>query len=551
MRRSSVSYQKLGLSVNSWAKVCLNTSTVVARKKAKKIASGETFLPPPNPGQQEKAFNSKADIVVFGGSAGGGKSFCDLLDAGRPEFINTPGFTSVTFRRNTNSIRGAGGIWPTSQDLYPSIGGVPNKTSLEWKFPKGASIKYAHLQYEETKFLWKSNQICRLSFEEGSEFTEGQWWYMFSRNRSTCGVKPKCFVTCNPTDAEHWLFKLIFWWLMPDTQTDGYIPDPSKDGMIRWFCRIDSKLHWANSAQELLDEYGQLYADANRGAQLIPKSLTFIHAKVTDNPALMKSDPSYMSNLGMLHPMETLKLLHGVWGVSAKAGDYYDRTWFGVPIEPEQLDLVNPVICSFWDFAASDNSKKHAYFTARVKVAKGYSHTFGRVIYVILDCLAVKKKAGEVESFLIHTALMDGVHVHQVWEMEGGSAGAHLEPVFKRELQAQMPGVICLGVRPLGNKAERSIVPASAAHRGEVKYIRGEWNSLYFRCLEGFDTSPKPEINDVFDANNGGILYLTNKEVWEPAKTGQVKHAYGFHTSYWSDELEIESEEQGDEFIID
>ena len=56
----------------------------------------------------------------------------------------------------------------------------------------------AGLQYESDVRGWKSAQICALIFDQLEEFLESQFFYMLSRNRSTCGVKPYVLAACNP-----------------------------------------------------------------------------------------------------------------------------------------------------------------------------------------------------------------------------------------------------------------------------------------------------------------------------------------------------------------
>jgi hypothetical protein len=62
----------------------------------------------PQPGPQTDFLASEADITIYGGSAGGGKTFGELLDP--LQWVHVPGFGAVIFRRTTTQVRAEGGI---------------------------------------------------------------------------------------------------------------------------------------------------------------------------------------------------------------------------------------------------------------------------------------------------------------------------------------------------------------------------------------------------------------------------------------------------------
>src|SRR5262249_29076661 len=156
-----------------------------------------------------------------------------------------------------------------------------------------------------------------------------------SRNRTTCGMRPCVRITCNP-DADSWLAKFVEWWIDPDT---GY-PLPERGGVLRWFARVNEELAWADGPGEL----------RGRHPGCVPKSATFIPARLDDNPALTTADPGYLANLMALPLVERERLLGGNWKIRPAAGKVFNRAWFAVveavPAGGEEV--------RFWDFAATE-----------------------------------------------------------------------------------------------------------------------------------------------------------------------------------------------------
>jgi len=172
-----------------------------------------------------------AQICIFGGAAGGGKSFGLLLSPLRHK--NVKGFGCTIFRRNFNQIFSQGGLWDESLKMYQGIrGAVPQMSLGRWKFCDKdgntiSSVKFAHIERDEELHKWQGSQICEIGFDELTHFSEKAFFYMLSRNRSTCGVTPFVRATCNP-DADSWVAKFISWWINQET---GY-PIPERSGKI-------------------------------------------------------------------------------------------------------------------------------------------------------------------------------------------------------------------------------------------------------------------------------------------------------------------------------
>lgn len=75
----------------------------------------------PQQGPQEMFLSSPADICIYGGAAGGGKTYGLLLEPLR--HLENSEFGAVIFRKNSNQIFSEGGLWDTSYKVYPLVNG--------------------------------------------------------------------------------------------------------------------------------------------------------------------------------------------------------------------------------------------------------------------------------------------------------------------------------------------------------------------------------------------------------------------------------------------
>jgi hypothetical protein len=88
----------------------------------------------PQPGPQTEFLRTAADICMYGGAAGGGKTVGLILEPLR-YVSQVPGFTAVFFRRTTPEIINPGGLWDESLNFYPRFGGIPHHRAHEWRWP--------------------------------------------------------------------------------------------------------------------------------------------------------------------------------------------------------------------------------------------------------------------------------------------------------------------------------------------------------------------------------------------------------------------------------
>lgn len=445
----------------------------------------------PQKGAQERFLSTSADIAIYGGAAGGGKTYALLLELLRN--IDNKDFNAVVFRRNSSQIFNSGGLWDNAITMYTPLGGVGVKTPHPMiKFPSGAYIRFAHLQYDKDKNAWQGGQICLLCFDEVTHFTSVQFWYMLSRNRSVCGVKPYVRATCNP-DADSWLAHFMQWWWDPET---GY-PIPERSGVIRYFARLNDETYWGDTKEELLAEHPEITPE-------MVKSFTFISAKLTDNKILMENDPGYMGNLLSQNEIEKERLLYGNWKIRPAVGMYFKKIHFQI------VDVIPDKVVSWaraWDFAATEPSERNPNPDATAGVLMGMLAD-GR--YIVADVKHVKCGAGEVRRLVMNTAVLDRMKYKYVdisVPQDPGQSGKEQAASYVNMLAGFPVSVF----RPTGTKESRANPFASQVQVGNVLLLKGDWNDAYLSELEGF---PEAVHDDQVDASSDAFNLLQKTKSW-------------------------------------
>ncbi|OMQ42057.1 phage terminase large subunit [Ensifer sp. 1H6] len=416
----------------------------------------------PQAGPQTAFLASPADIAIYGGSAGGGKTWALLMEPLR--HVANPQFGAVFFRRSTVQVRNEGGLWDESEKLYPSIGAVPKEHVLQWNFPAGASVSFAHLEHDKTVLNWQGSQIPLICFDELTHFSAKQFWYMVSRNRSMCGVRPYIRATCNP-DADSWVAEFISWWINPDTG----LPIPERAGKLRWFVRIGDAIVWADDPAELSD-----YINPLDGEPIPPKSVTFVPAKLTDNAALMAADPGYLANLMALPTVERERLLGGNWKIRPAAGLLFRRGWC------EVVDAI-PAGARWmrgWDLGATPKTESNdPDWTAGTKIGKLPD---GR--YIVAHHCRDRLSPSGVERLIKNTAEADGKDTQISLPQDPGQAGKSQVT----NLTKMLAGFTVRATPESGDKITRFSPFSAQVEAGNVLVLRGPWNEAWFSSLEGF-----------------------------------------------------------------
>lgn len=439
----------------------------------------------PQEGPQTDFLSCSADIVIYGGSAGGGKSYGLLLDPLR--YIHHPKFGAVVLRRTNPEIMNEGGLWDEACGLYIPLGARSRQDDKSFTFPSGAVISLSHLQHEKNIYGWQGSQVPYLGFDELTHFTERQFWYLSSRQRNVSGIPNLIRCTCNP-DPDSFVRKLIDWWI----DKDGYAI-PERSGVIKWFIRSGDDLVWAFSKEELIKKHG--YA-----AGSLAKSLTFIRSTLDDNKILLEKDPSYMATLESLPKVDRMRLKFGNWNIRPAAGLYFKRSWFEVVDKEKVPPLLK--ICRGWDLAGTEEDKdkkmKEPAATAGVKIGRDVNGFF-YVMHVEYDRLS----PGAVENLIKRTATQDGIRCMIRLPQDPGQAGKSQVAHFAKLLTGYPFKTRVMS----GDKVTRAGPFSSMCEYGRVKVVRGPWNDNFFNHLEEFP--PEFGSPDIVDAAVEAFHQLT------------------------------------------
>lgn len=223
---------------------------------------------------QYRFMMAKEDEVLFGGAAGGGKSYGQLVDAMRYA-LQYPGSRQLILRRTLpelegSLIRAADRIFPKS--LYHYISS--RHTGI---FAGGSVLDFGYCDSERDVYRYQSAEYDVIRFDELTHFTEEMYLYLMSRLRGVAPFPRQMKSSTNPGGlGHHWVKKRFI---------DSGIPDqPFEDAL---------------------------------GSRL------FIPARVQDNRFLMEGDPCYLKRLQHLPERERRALLMGDWDL--EEGRFFTR----------------------------------------------------------------------------------------------------------------------------------------------------------------------------------------------------------------------------------
>lgn len=246
----------------------------------------------PNPGPQTEFLAAGEREVLYGGAAGGGKTYSLIADPMR--YFGNANFNGLILRRTNDELREI--IWKT-QELYPRAfnGAKWQEKKSQWVFPSGARLWLTYLERDEDVLRYQGQAFSYIAFDELTQHpTPFAWNYMRSRLRTTDPDLPIFMrATTNPGGPGHGWVKSMF-------------VDPAPPNKPFGATDIDT-------GEEL--RYPESHPE-KPGESLFNRR--FIPASLYDNPYL-SNDGAYEANLLSLPEMQRRQLLEGDWAVATGA----------------------------------------------------------------------------------------------------------------------------------------------------------------------------------------------------------------------------------------
>lgn len=223
----------------------------------------------PNPGPQTDAYFSKADILLYGGEPGGGKSallvglafneHCRSL-LFRRQYTHLSALTEYAIKVN-GTRKGFNGSAPPRLTMSP-----------EHFIDFGAASNVGDEQ------SWQGRPHDLIGLDEGAQLAEVQARFLFGWLRhENPKQRTRVVIASNPPLGPEGMWLVVFFapWLQPNH------PNPAKPGELRWFV-TDASGHDREVP-------GPAPVDIN-GRMVQPISRTFIPASVDDNPYYAQGD---------------------------------------------------------------------------------------------------------------------------------------------------------------------------------------------------------------------------------------------------------------------
>ena len=444
--------------------------------------------------KQEMFLKSKAGIVVFGGGAGSGKSYCVALKL--LKCVADPNFKCLVIRRTFKQIKGAGGILDTIKKVHGTVYDIDyNGTDHVLRYSSGAEVHFRPMGMKKHTDDIQGQQYSMIVVDEAQQIDGESLIYCLSRLRSEWAGIHQLVMTCNPLPDTfvHELVKL-------NLDEEG-TPIEEQCGTIKYMLTRGGEVMMFNERVEATPFLLE-------GEE--PQSVSFINACVYDNPVLLKRQPDYVSKLQAMTRVERARLLEGNWNAREESSGYFNEGWLN-PLFPSDRGAFDKYLIRSWDFANTLPSEKNINpdWTVGVLMGAKISHSKEDPYEVaVLDVARDRRRFEGVKQFVLDVASRDGKGVTISLPLDPGGA-SH----FTRQLSASLTqaGYKVVLARPKGSKVDRFALFSQLSEAGYVYADTKEsWYKCYVAELCGFDGTRNVK-DDQVDATSDAYLFISSK----------------------------------------
>ncbi|MEH7120092.1 phage terminase large subunit [Neobacillus vireti] len=286
------------------------------------------------------------------------------------QYVDVPGYSAILFRRTYKDLALPGALMDRAHQWLDTTDAHWSENAKTWTFPSGATLTFGYLASENDKYNYQGAEFHFIGFDEGTQFEEAQYRYLFSRLRRLKGssVPLRARIASNPGGRGHNWVRQRF---LVEGQSTGRI---------------------------------------------------FVPATLEDNPYLDTEE--YENSLLELDYLTRAQLRHGDWDILPD-GNKFKRHWFKIVDDyPRDGKVVR-----YWDLAATEPKEgTDPDYSASAKILQKDGQ------YWILDVRRDRLTPKGVEEFVYNTAMEDGRGIPIFMEQEPGSSGVNTIDYYARKV---------------------------------------------------------------------------------------------------------------------
>jgi predicted phage terminase large subunit-like protein len=385
---------------------------------------------------------------LYGGAAGGGKS--SALLAAALMFAEVPGYSALLLRRTFADLKLPGALIDRSHEWLAGTGARWNSQEHRWRFPCGSTLQFGYAEHEQDVRRYQSSEFQFIGIDEGSQFTEFQLRYLFSRlrRRTSIPVPLRFRLASNPGGPGH-----------------------------EWIRRRYIK-H--------------------------PEGRAYVPARLDDNPHIDRGQ--YREALAQLDPVTRKQLEEGDW--DAVPGTMFTHAMLSLFVDAPPAVVAGRV--RHWDKGYSARGD----YTVGVRMSKTPEGLFvvEDVARERLDpasrnrVILATAQADDDWVTRFEPPTPSPVRQRRVLQIIERPPGAGTETTAT--LVRMLAGHKVQAVAPRGEKADRAEPFSAQVLSGNVRLVRGPWNEAFVGELVLF---PEGQHDDCVDAAAGAFMALAGK----------------------------------------